>query len=65
MSETFKMQLYEHIVGDEDCDGCYYSPQSKCDCGGLVHNEYDDEDYDNIYLTYRCDKCESTDKPVL
>lgn len=59
---------WEHYVGREDCPGCWSDawPVS-CEtegCGGLVHAEFEDENYDGDYwLSYRCDRCGSTDRP--
>lgn len=55
-----------HGVGNTSCQkgwcGCWGYPKP-CACGGLVHAEYEDEDYDNVYLNYKCDRCNSTANP--
>lgn len=52
-----------HAVGDFDCkqgwcgDSINGYPR-KCDCGGLVHAEFGDEDWDGDYwLITKCDTC--------
>ena len=57
--------IYEHAVGDRNCQqgwciaGGYPKP---CSCGGLIHADFGDEDYDGNYWLYtKCDKCGSRD----
>ena len=48
-----------HGIGDERCDECWprYYPR-QCACGGLIHAEFGDEDYEGDYWVYRkCDQC--------
>lgn len=47
-----------HDVGDSSCRFCWESFPRECDCGGLVHGQFLEEDYDGYYLIYKCDKCE-------
>lgn len=49
----------KHIVGDKDCSECWGdSFPRKCKCGGLVHSQYYDENWDgDVYLHFKCDKC--------
>ena len=47
---------YKHEVDNEDCLGCWETPQ-KHHCGGLAHNEFGDEDYEGYWLVFECDKC--------
>ena len=49
-----------HEEGALGCEGCWSEWTEECDCGGRIHNEYEDENYDSVILAYRCDKC---DKP--
>ena len=57
--------LYEHEIGYEKCqegwcDGGWGYPR-KCDCGGLIHADFGDEDWDcNYWLHTKCDKCGDT-----
>ncbi|KKT30333.1 MAG: hypothetical protein UW18_C0018G0011 [Microgenomates group bacterium GW2011_GWF1_44_10] len=49
-----------HEVGNRDCQegwcGNFY-PKS-CECGGLIHADFGDEDSDcNYWLYKKCDKC--------
>lgn len=53
--------IYSHVVGDKDCPegwcGGFEYP-IKCECGGLIHADFGDEDWDGDYWLYRkCDKC--------
>lgn len=53
--------ICQHEVGNENCKqgwcGGYNFPR-KCKCGGLVHADFGDDDYDCEYWRYRkCDKC--------
>lgn len=45
-----------HRVGDEDCAECYKGP-FPCDCGGLLHYEFGDENWDDYWLYSKCDRC--------
>ena len=67
LAETFTVTSdgSEHTVGDANCSkgwcGGWGYPKP-CPCGGLIHAECIDEDYDNVYLSKKCDKCgEDTD----
>ena len=51
----------KHKIGDKDCSmgwcSCIGWPH-KCECGGLIHAEFGDEDMEgNYYLITVCDKC--------
>ena len=52
-----------HEGGNKECSECWGGRPSFCECGGLIHSQYYDEDWDNVYLYYKCDKCGSTDTP--
>ena len=54
-------QEIRHDSGNRYCVegwcGCWEYPR-KCDCGGLIHADYEDESYDgDIVLITKCDKC--------
>ena len=56
-----------HEVGNRDCEvgwcGCLGWP-AECECGGVIHVEFGDEDSDcNYFLYHKCDKCGSTNEP--
>lgn len=60
--ETFTLGegLYQHEVGNEECcEGwCGGGYPLHCKCGGLIHADFGDEDYDcNYWLYKKCDKC--------
>lgn len=55
----------DHRVGDETCDagwcnghqGSYDYPR-RCQCGGLIHADFGDENSDGDYWLFeRCDRC--------
>ena len=49
---------YEHPIGDKDCAICWSGYPVPCVCGGLIHAEFGDENYDGDYWLYEeCDKC--------
>lgn len=55
-----------HTIGDPDCKGCWSGFPVPCEeegCGGLVHAEFEDESWDSYWLSYGCDRCESTGCP--
>mgnify|MGYP001566583748 CR=1 FL=1 len=45
-----------HTVGAEECDGCWTGQTEECDCGGRIHNDYEDENWDSVILEYECDR---------
>lgn len=49
------MSIYDHKVVNGECEDC---DARICECGGTVHQEYEDEDWDNVYYRYWCDKCD-------
>lgn len=53
----------KHQDGVDNCLSCWKDTADTCDCGGLIYNSFEDEDYDNVFLTYQCDKCRSTRSP--
>lgn len=52
---------YEHEVGNPNCGHGWCGGTSypkKCECGGLIHANFGDEDMDcNYWLYTMCDKC--------
>lgn len=46
-----------HEKGNTDCPSCDPKPCDEEGCTGLIHSEYVDEDWDNIYYQYKCDEC--------
>lgn len=66
MSEKFFVsweKIYEHEVGNDKCeegwcDALPWGFPKTCVCGGLVHADFGDEDYDGDYWLYqKCDNC--------
>ena len=39
------------------CDDCWTGSISYCVCGGLIHNEFEDDNWDDVILNYECDNC--------
>ncbi len=49
---------YAHIIGDKKCGECWSGYPRECECGGLIHASFGDENYDCDYWLYtKCDKC--------
>ncbi len=52
---------YDHIIGDKECNKGWCSIDSypkQCKCGGLIHADFGDENWDGDYWLYtKCDKC--------
>jgi len=55
--KTIYLGMYDHEIGDEDCGLCWTGYPQECECGGLIHAEMLDSDYNNVYLVTKCDKC--------
>ncbi len=56
--ETFTIDGSEHEIGDKECGVCWSGYPKPCKCGGLIHAEFGDENYDGDYwLYYKCDLC--------
>jgi len=51
----------KHDIGDTECTACWSSYPKLCECGGLIHAEFGDENWDGYWLYYKCDKCGSTE----
>jgi len=54
--------VYQHEIGDSDCCegwcGGGFSYPRQCECGGLIHADFGDENSDCDYWLYtKCDKC--------
>lgn len=59
VNDTFKFGDSDepHEVGNENCTACW-KDADVCECGGIMHNEFGDEDSNDDYWLYtRCDKC--------
>ena len=58
---SFGEDDYEHRIGDKECDEGWcngYTFPMPCQCGGLIHANFGDEDSDCNYWLYKaCDKC--------
>lgn len=53
-----------HVRGSKSCGYCWPNFPEPCKCGGLIHASFGDENDDCEYwLYYRCDKCDSTERP--
>ena len=46
----------EHFKGAIKCSGCWERPH-RCICGGIIHNEFEDESEDGPTTWQRCDSC--------
>ena len=54
--------IWSHVVGDADCKSGWCGGISgypkPCPCGGLIHADFGDENYDGDYwLHTKCDRC--------
>ena len=54
--------IYEHEIGNEKCSAGWCDNGLRwpkpCQCGGLIHADFGDEDADcNYWLYKKCDKC--------
>lgn len=48
----------DHRAGDPNCEDCWIGYPQRCHCGGLIHSNFGDEDWDGDYwLETKCDKC--------
>ncbi len=58
MKFEYPMEADGHAAGDEKCDGCWGETwPRRCDCGGLIHAELFEADWDNDDLTIQCELC--------
>jgi len=49
---------HPHEIGNVDCGYCWTEHPLQCECGGLIHTAFGDEDSDcNYWLYKRCDRC--------
>lgn len=55
----FEVDGKEHEVGNIKCPDCWGDyPYRHINCGGLIHSEFGDENYNGDYWLYtKCDKC--------
>lgn len=56
-ASTFMVDIWEHAIGDDDCDDCWRGYPVLCECGGLIHADWGDETGDGYWLYTKCDKC--------
>ena len=64
---TFKVSTYwgnedEHEIGNLNCPAEWCGTNAEypkpCKCGGLIHADFGDEDWDGNYWVYtKCDLC--------
>ena len=57
---------YNHVIGNKKCNEGWCNKGShypiKCECGGLIHADFGDENRDGDYWLYtKCDKCGGTE----
>lgn len=58
MKKAFTIDGDEHEEGNPECSGCFCRNTKRCKCGGLIHVQFLDEDYDgDVHLQFKCDKC--------
>jgi hypothetical protein len=53
------VDINNHEIGNEN-RVCCFNPSiiEKCECGGIIHNEFLDENSDcEYFLEKQCDKC--------
>ena len=66
MATTITLEGVEHVIGDDTCrqDWCNtINYPKRCECGGLIHAAYIDEDYEgNLHLKTECDICGEPDE---
>lgn len=56
--KTYDGREYEHEKGNIDCKACWGRQAEQCQCGGIIHTEFLEEDWDNVYLEHKCDNCD-------
>ena len=69
-NETFDfgdMLGYKHLIGNRGCSAGWCDGGSNypitCDCGGLIHANFGDEDSDcNYWLYTKCDRCGESER---
>ena len=53
-----------HEVGNKECKECWDNYPITCNCGGLIHADFGDENSNgNYWLYYKCDLCGEESKP--
>lgn len=55
-------EVYAHTAGDKFCtegwcQGSLGEFPKPCSCGGLIHADFGDENYDGYWLHTKCDVC--------
>ena len=62
--KPFEIDGNEHQVSNKECPDCWSSFPVECECGGLIHAGFGDENrVGDYWLYYKCDKCGSTEPP--
>lgn len=57
---TFTIDGVGHEAGDGHCASCWMGYPERHACGGLLHGQFEDEDWGgDVYLVYRCDQCDA------
>lgn len=57
---TFEVNGYDHQKNNPECPACWRGFPVPCECGGLIHAEFGDENANgDYYLIYRCSKCDN------
>lgn len=46
-----------HEIGNEECADCWGDYPKPCECGGLIHASWGDENIDDYWLYTQCDRC--------
>lgn len=51
----------DHLLNDYKCGGCWPGFPKRCECGGLVHAQFEDEIWTGedeiVILKRKCDSC--------
>lgn len=48
----------DHEEGNKNCPSCWFGYPVACECGGLIHAAFGDENEEgDWWLIYKCDKC--------
>ena len=52
----------EHEKGNKDCPECWDKETLLCQCGGIIHTDFGDENSDGDYWLYKtCENCDDPD----
>lgn len=60
---TFGESHEPHEKGNPECPACWGDYPTPHYCGGLMHAEFGDENWDSYWLYYQCDQCAETSAP--